>query len=90
VCFGIVVGLITYRTLIRSTAQSAVSDLGTVVGVIGGAAITGIFAKDTALFGLYGIGLLGGVVIYFVVFLSVNGKAKMGEVMSTQDKGPND
>jgi outer membrane lipoprotein SlyB len=43
VCFGLVVGYITYRTLARTTEKVAISDLATVIGAIGGAAITGLF-----------------------------------------------
>ena len=39
-CFGLVVGYITYRTLVRTTANAAVSDLATVIGAIGGEAVT--------------------------------------------------
>ena len=41
-CFGATVGYITYRTLVR-TEKSNVSDIATVVGAVGGAAVTGLF-----------------------------------------------
>ena len=40
-CFGIVIGWICYRTLRRNQAASGLSDIATVIGALGGAAITG-------------------------------------------------
>jgi hypothetical protein len=65
-CFGIVIGWITHRTLRRST-PSGLSDIATVIGAIGGAAVTGLFRRDTGDFGAYCIGLLMG----FFAYLSV-------------------
>src|SRR5207248_1563475 len=42
-CFGVVIGWITYRTLRRSSETVALSDIATVVGAVGGAAVTGLF-----------------------------------------------
>ena len=62
--FGVVVGWITYRTLRRS-ATSGVSDLATVIGAVGGAAVTGLFAKEA--FDFYCLGLFGGFFAYLLV-----------------------
>jgi hypothetical protein len=46
VCFGIVVGWVTSRTLRRST-PSGLTDIATVVGSVGGAAITDCLSRAT-------------------------------------------
>jgi hypothetical protein len=85
VCFGVVVGWITYRTLVRRTGTVAVSDIATVIGAIGGGAVVGLF-KDKQLFGLYSIGLAGGFFAYLALFWFLNGPGKAGEVMGDGDK----
>lgn len=72
-CFGLVVGWISYRTLRRKEGAAALSDIATVIGAIGGAAITALF-KNEVLFGLYCIGLAVGFFAYFIVGLFVFGK----------------
>ncbi len=73
-CFGIVVGWITYRTL-RRVQTTNISDLAAVLGVIGGAVVTGLFkpsgspTSSDATFGLYCIGLFVGFFLYFFVAL---------------------
>lgn len=70
-CFGLVIGWITYRTLRRKEGSSALSDIATVIGVVGGAAITTLF-KNEILFGMYSIGLAIGFFLYFIVGLFVS------------------
>lgn len=65
-CFGFVVGWITYRTLRRREGKAALSDIATVIGAVGGAAITGLF-KSADLFGWYCIGLFAGFFVYLVI-----------------------
>jgi len=65
-CFGLVIGWIAYRTLRRSGETVALSDIATVIGAVGGAAVTGLF-KDQALFGIYCIGLALGFFLYLIV-----------------------
>jgi hypothetical protein len=74
-CFGIVVGWITYRTLRRNQAASGLSDIATVIGAIGGAAITALFRQDTGEFGYYCVGLIIGFFGYLVVALVLTGKS---------------
>lgn len=69
-CFGAVIGWITYRTLRRKEGAAAVSDLATVIGAVGGAAVTTLF-KSPDLFGSYCIGLFIGFFAYFIVGLSI-------------------
>jgi hypothetical protein len=70
--FGLVVGWITYRTLRRKEGTSALSDIATVLGAIGGATVLALF-KTTALFAAYSIGLAIGFFVYFVISLFVTG-----------------
>lgn len=67
VLFGAVVGWITYRTLRRTTGNTHISDLASVVGAIGGGGIVSLFQKSTALLAYYGIGLFAGFFSYLVV-----------------------
>lgn len=64
--FGLVIGWVTYRTLRRSTEAVAVSDIATVVGAVGGAAVTGLFGNQN-LFAWYSIGLAVGFFAYLIV-----------------------
>lgn len=61
VCFGIVVGYITYRTLVRKT-DAAISDIAAVVAAIGGGVVVERFdsARGSDTFGWYSMGLLAG------------------------------
>ncbi len=62
VCFGLIIGWVTYRTLRRTGETVALSNIASVVGALGGAAVTGLFKGQ--LFGWYCIGLLVGFVSY--------------------------
>jgi hypothetical protein len=87
-CFGVAVGYITYRTLVRTT-KTAVSDLTTVVGAVGGGAVTGLFGPASGdAFGWYSIGLLAGIAAFFLLYLTLNGRAKTAAVMGAKDIGP--
>lgn len=63
--FGAVVGWITYYTNRHRTDAITITDLGTIVGVIGGGAITALFEEKTQLFGAYSIGLAIGFFGYY-------------------------
>jgi NhaP-type Na+/H+ or K+/H+ antiporter len=82
IIFGVVVGFITYRTLVRTTDKATVSDLATVIAAIGGGAVTALFDRAGAMFGYYTIGLLAGMVGYFLIFLKMNGREQTSRVMS--------
>jgi hypothetical protein len=92
-CFGLTIGYITYRTLVRTTEKTAISDLAAVIGAVGGAAITTLFRAGTELFAWYSIGLLLGVVAYGVLYHSQNGdfNAVMGRTGRSKPPptGPN-
>jgi hypothetical protein len=78
--FGLVVGWITYRTLRRREGTAALSDIATVIGAIGGAAVTALF-KSEELFGAYAIGLAIGFFGYLVVSFLVYGTQQAGRFM---------
>jgi NhaP-type Na+/H+ or K+/H+ antiporter len=63
VCFGIVMGWITYGTL-RRLERRALTDLTSIVGVLGGAAVTALFPIKSGGFGAYCIGLAIGFFSY--------------------------
>lgn len=78
--FGLVMGWVTYRTLRRREGAVALSDIATVFGAVGGAAVTVLFG-DERLFAWYSIGLAIGFFAYFVVGLWVFGKDAAGPWM---------
>ena len=80
VLFGVVIGWITYRTLVRRTGAVNLSDIATVIGAVGGGAVLAIF-KSPHLFGLYSIGLACGFFAYLIVFSLLNGKAETAKRM---------
>ena len=65
-CFGLVIGWVTYRTLRRSGETVALSNIATVIGAVGGGAVTGLF-KSELLFAWYSIGLTVGFFLYLVL-----------------------
>jgi hypothetical protein len=65
-CFGVVVGWIVYRTLRRRRDPARISDIATVIGAVGGAAVTTQFDNEK-LFGWYSIGLAAGFFGYLVL-----------------------
>lgn len=69
--FGAVLGWFTYFTNRYRKGEVQQADLTTLVGVIGGGAVTALFgeAKST-LFGAYGIGLAVGFFGYFLPLLA--------------------
>ena len=69
-----------YRTLRRKEGASALSDISTVLGAVGGGAIMAIF-KTPELFAGYSIGLAAGFFIYFVLYLFIYGKDPVGKIM---------
>ncbi|MBK3562678.1 hypothetical protein [Streptomyces sp. MBT62] len=87
-CFGLAIGYITYRTLARSE-KAAVTDLTTVVGAVGGAAVTGLFDPQQGdAFGWYAIGLLAGMILFFLLFWKLNGTKTTASIMGGKTIGP--
>ena len=68
-CFGVVIGYITYRTLVRKD-DTSISDIAAVVAAVGGAAVTQLFDPASGdIFGWYAIGLLAGMATFLVLRL---------------------
>jgi len=84
-CFGFVIGWITYRTLRRREGAAALSDIATVLGAVGGAAVTKLFSGDA--FGYYSIGLLCGFFLYLVIALWLYGRESVGGWMKGSQEG---
>jgi hypothetical protein len=81
VCFGIVVGYIVYRTLVRRKGAS-ITDIAAVVSAVGGGTVTAWFSNQNAdTFGWYAIGLLGGMAVYFVAARLAMGKEQWALVL---------
>jgi bacteriorhodopsin len=64
--FGIIIGWVTYRTLRRQGETVALSNIASVVGAVGGGAVTALF-NSPALFGWYSIGLFAGFFAYLIL-----------------------
>jgi hypothetical protein len=69
-CFGAVLGWFTYYVNRYRTGEVKLKDIGTLVGIIGGAAILTLFPEESDLFASYGIGLAVGFFGYFAVLLA--------------------
>ena len=67
-CFGAVIGWFTYFTN-RYRREVSLTDIATIIGALGGAAILALFRPRTDLFGAYGFGLAVGFFGYFIVLL---------------------
>lgn len=73
--FGIVIGWVSYRTLRRSKV-TGLGDIATVIGAVGGGAITALFPAGSATFGAYGVGLALGFFFYLAVALIISSKTE--------------
>lgn len=76
VLFGLLIGWLAYWILRLRAGAFVLSELLTLLGVLGGAAIMSLF-KDDALFGWYAIGLVLGFGAYFAVGLLLHGKQEL-------------
>ena len=65
-CFGLVIGWVTYRTLRRTQETVAISNIASVIGAVGGGAVTALFDSDI-IFAWYCIGLAAGFFIYMIL-----------------------
>jgi hypothetical protein len=89
ICFGVVVGYITYRTLARVTAGASVSDIASVIAAVGGGAVTVLFdPQESDAFGWYAIGLLMGMALYLTISLAIRGKKETGVILGGDDPLP--
>lgn len=67
--FGAILGWFLYFTNRYRKADIQLTDLVTVIGAIGGAAILTLFPEETDLFAAYGIGLFCGFFAYFLILV---------------------
>jgi hypothetical protein len=68
--FGAVIGWLVYFTNRYRKGEVQFSDLTTLLGIVGGGAVTALFGEGkTELFGAYGLGLALGFFAYFVVLI---------------------
>ena len=75
-CFGALIGWYVYYINRYRKGDVQLSDLVTVIGVIGGSAVLALFPAGTDLFGAYGIGLAIGFFGYFIVLIFLVGISK--------------
>jgi hypothetical protein len=66
---GVIIGWYLYYINRYRASDVQLSDLVTLVGVLGGGSITALFGPRTDLFGAYGIGLVVGFFGYFATLL---------------------
>jgi hypothetical protein len=78
--FGALVGWYVYYINRRRKGDVQISDLVTLIGVLGGAAVLALFPAQTDLFGAYGIGLFCGFFGYFLVLVMLVGISKNFDV----------
>jgi hypothetical protein len=92
ILFGLAIGWIVYRVLRSREGAAVLSDLITVLGILGGAAVIALFKSDV-LFGLYSLGLVIGFFAYFAIGLRLYGKQELqpwglGRITSTPTPTP--
>jgi hypothetical protein len=78
--FGALLGWYVYYINRYRKADVQLSDLVTLVGILGGGAILALFPARTDLFGAYGIGLFAGFFGYFLVLIILVGISKNFDV----------
>jgi hypothetical protein len=65
-CFGVVLGYVTYRTLVRKSS-AAISDIAAVGAAVGGGVVSQINHGSADSFGWYSIGLLIGFAVFLIL-----------------------
>jgi hypothetical protein len=73
--FGAVVGWYVYYINRWRKDDVQLSDVVTLLGAIGGAAVLALFPAKSDLFGAYGIGLAAGFFLYFFILVVLVNKA---------------
>lgn len=73
--FGAVVGWYVYYINRWRKDDVQLSDIVTLIGAIGGAAVLALFPESSDLFGAYGIGLAAGFFTYFFILVILVNKA---------------
>lgn len=78
--YGAVVGWTTYFIL-RRAQPKALSGLSTIIGILGGATIIGLFDPKGPTFAGYALGLAGGFFGYYLVYLKIVGKKPIRDAL---------
>ena len=78
--FGAIIGWYVYYINRYRKGDVQLSDLVTVVGVIGGASVLALFPQGSDLFGAYGIGLAVGFFGYFLTLIILVSMSKNFDV----------
>lgn len=78
--FGVIVGWYVYYINRYRRGDVQLSDLVTLIGILGGTAVLTLFPARTDLFGAYGIGLFCGFFGYFLVLIVLVGKSQNFDV----------
>lgn len=78
--FGFVLGWNLYFINRYRTDEVALTNLSSLVSVLGGAAVLALFPAGSALFGAYGVGLLVGFLSYLAVLALLVGRSKVFSV----------
>lgn len=73
--FGAIIGWYVYYINRYRRGDVQLTDLVTLVGVLGGGAVLALFPARTDLFGAYGIGLFGGFFGYLLVLAALVNKS---------------
>lgn len=71
--FGLLIGWYVYHINRYRPGDVQLSDIVTLIGILGGAAVTALFEAGTDLFAGYGIGLAIGFFSYFLVLIILVG-----------------
>ena len=74
--FGCIIGWYVYYINRYRKGDVQMSDLVTLIGIIGGGSILALFKEGTDLFGAYGIGLFVGFFGYFIVLIFLVGMSR--------------
>lgn len=74
--FGAVIGWYVYYINRWRKDDVQLSDIVTLIGAIGGAAILTLFPAKSQLFGAYGVGLAIGFFFYFIILVAIVKKAE--------------
>jgi hypothetical protein len=71
--FGLLIGWYVYYINRHRHDDVSLNDLVTLIGILGGAAVTAVFPAGSNLFAGYGIGLAIGFFSYFVILIVLVG-----------------
>jgi uncharacterized membrane protein YeaQ/YmgE (transglycosylase-associated protein family) len=81
--FGAVIGWITYF-IMRRAQPTAITDISTLIGTLGGAAVLTLFEARGPMFAGYAIGLAVGFFAYFVIYSQIVGVTALRESLTRQ------